>query len=327
MLDNVCGGNKEYYEYLLRKLAYAVQHPDEPGKIAVVLRGREGTGKGMFVSIFGSLFGPHFKHISQPRHLTGNFNSLQQDCSILFGDEVFFAGDRSVDGILKALITEGTVQIERKGIDTITAPNRMTIFLASNNAWVVPASCDARRFFVLDVGDAHKQDIKYFAALHDQMYKRGGREALLYMLLNLDLTGFNVWAVPQTAALADQKQRTRRGVDALIEHMVTDGQLLEAHDLYPDIAVVTERKDRKGFFAAAKVVAPDLKHLTWIVVQRTLKEEWGCTPWKDMHLRGLRFPPLPELRAKFVAKHGSQTWEDPDADWRFVGEPVENLGD
>jgi hypothetical protein len=317
---NVCAGNEEYYQYLLRKLAYTVQHPDRQGEIAVVLKGKEGTGKGLFVRIFGSLFGPHFKHISQPRHLTGNFNSLQQDCSVLFGDEVFWAGDRQHEGILKAIITEPTLQIERKCIDTITAPNRMTIFLSSNNAWVIPAGADARRFFVLDVGDAHKQDTKYFGALLEQM-DNGGREALLHTLLNMDITGFRVWDVPQTAALMDQKQRSRHGVDALVEHMVTEGQLLEAHDLHPDIAVSSERSDhRKGFFKVAQSLFPGLKHQTWIVVQKTLKEEWGCTPWKDMHLRGLRFPPLPELRAKFDARHGAQAWEDPDADWRYVGD-------
>jgi hypothetical protein len=325
MLNNVCRGNEEHYQYLLRKLAYGVQHPGRRGEVAVVLRGKEGTGKGMFVRIYGSLFGPHFKHISHPRHLTGHFNSLQQDCSVLFGDEVFFAGDRTHEGILKALITEPTLQIERKGIDTITARNMMHIFLSSNSAWMIPAGADARRFFVLDVGDAQKQNNKFFAALQDQMM-RGGREALLHMLLNLDIADFQVQVVPQTPALADQKQRSRRGVDALVEHMAFEGQLLETHDLYADVAVVTERGGR-GFFKAAQSVAPDLRHLHWIVVQRTLKEEWGCTPWHSGNLRGLQFPPLRELRARFDARHGPQAWEDPDADWRFVGEAVENPGD
>jgi hypothetical protein len=326
MRNNVCQGNEEYYEYLLNKLAYGVQHPDKQGEVAVVLRGKEGTGKGIFVRIYGSLFGPHFKHISQPRHLTGNFNSLQQDCSVLFGDEVFFAGDRAGEGILKAIITEPTLQIEKKCIDTITAKNRMHIFLSSNSAWLIPAGADARRFFVLDVGDGQKQNTEYFGALNDQMYERGGREALLYMLLNLDISRFKVWKVPQTAALADQKQRSRRGVDALVEHMAAEGQLLEAHDLYPDIAVVTERKDRKGFFKAAQAFA-DFRHQQWVVVQKTLKEDWGCTRWHSGNLNGLRFPPLPELRRRFDERHGPQVWDDPAADWRFVGEAVENPGD
>jgi Family of unknown function (DUF5906) len=311
---NVCCGNAEHYNYLLNTLAYGVQRPDKQGEVAVVLRGKEGVGKGKLVLTYGSLFGPHFKHISNPRHLIGNFNSLQHDCSVLFGDEVFFAGDRAHEGILKAIITEPTLQIERKGLDTFTSKNRMHVFLSSNSAWVIPAGADARRFFVLDVGDAHKQDHQYFAAIDKQM-DSGGREALLYMLLSRDLTSFEVRAVPQTAALADQKQHSRRGIDALIEHIASEGELIEAHPIYHDIAITSEAPDRKGFFKAAQSRFPDLRHSSWMVTSRALKEEWGCTPWKTNHQRGIRFLPLRELRKRFEDKHGPQSWNHEGESW------------
>jgi hypothetical protein len=65
-------------------------------------------------------------------------------------------------------------------------------------------------------------------------------------LLNLDLTGFEVRKVPQTAALAYQKQRSRRGVDALIEHIAAEGQLIEAHDLFQGRAVDLSRSEAPG---------------------------------------------------------------------------------
>src|SRR5690606_33173555 len=42
--DNICSGNPEYYNYLVGWMARLVQHPDGPGEVAVVLRGRRGTG-------------------------------------------------------------------------------------------------------------------------------------------------------------------------------------------------------------------------------------------------------------------------------------------
>jgi Family of unknown function (DUF5906) len=321
LYKNICRDNKEHYTYLLHKLAYGVQHPDKQGEVAVVLRGKEGTGKGKLVLTYGSLFGSHFKHISNPRHLVGNFNSLQHDCSVLFGDEVFFAGDRTHEGILKAIITEPTLQIERKGVDTFTAPNRMHIFLSSNNDWVVPAGSDARRFFVLDVGDDHKQDHKYFAAIDKQM-ANGGREALLHLLLDLDLTGFEVRNVPQTAALADQKQRTRRGIDAVIEHLAGEGELWEVRPGYPSMCITSERDGHKSFYRQAQSMAPDLRHSTWTVVQKALKEEWGCEHWRANGLNGLKFLPLHALRARFDHKYGSQQWERPKDDWGSQGAHV-----
>ena len=93
--DNVCSKVEEHSEYLLNWMAYAVQHPGRQGEVAVVMRGKEGVGKGVLAKEFGRLFGSHYRHISQAGHLTGHFNAHLQQCSVLFADEAFFAGDRS----------------------------------------------------------------------------------------------------------------------------------------------------------------------------------------------------------------------------------------
>jgi len=84
------------------------------------------------------------------------------------------------------------------------APNRLHIIMASNSDWVVPAGIDERRFVVLDVDGAKQQDEKYFEGLQNEL-DTGGYEALLYDLLQRDLTGFNHRRPPKTKALVDQK--------------------------------------------------------------------------------------------------------------------------
>lgn len=76
--------------------------------------------------------------------------------------------------------------------------------MASNSDWVVPASLEARRFFVLDVRDDRMDDFAYFNAIVDEL-DRGGYQAMLYDLLRMDLTGFNIAKFPKTAALQQQK--------------------------------------------------------------------------------------------------------------------------
>ena len=176
------------------------------------MRGKEGVGKGVLAREFGRLFGSHYRHISQAGHLTGHFNAHLQQCSVLFADEAFFAGDRSHESILKALITEETLIIEPKGVDPFPVRNCLHLIMSSNSDWVIPAGADARRYFVVAVADHHKQDHAYFAAITKEM-DSGGREALLEQLLRRDLSTFNVRDVPQTEALADQKAHSRRGVD------------------------------------------------------------------------------------------------------------------
>jgi hypothetical protein len=314
LFTNVCAGNEEHFNYLLNWQARGVQQPEKQGEVAVVLRGPEGTGKGMCAWNYGRLFGPHMRHVSNPRHLVGNFNAHLFQCCVLFGDEFYFAGDRSHEGEIKALITEPTILIELKGTDSFQAPNRMKIILSSNSDWVVPAGKDARRFFVLDVSEAKKQDTEYFGAIVTQM-ESGGREAYLDDLLHRDLSGFNVRDVPQTAALAQQKMHTRRGVDALVEQLASDGLLFESHESDPAVAITTPSDGRKGFYQIAKSQFPELKHLTNRIINDKLQNEWGCTAWRDKRRRGIRFLPLPSLRAIFNVKHGERPWDQPNSDW------------
>lgn len=207
LLYVLCKGNRAAYRYLLDWCAYAVQFPGRPGEVAVILKGGRGTGKGTFGQILHGIFGDHYLQISNSQHLTGNFNAHLRSCVMLFVDEAFWAGDRKGEGVLKGLITEPTIAIERKYHDVESVPNMLHIVMASNNDWVVPAGTDERRFFVLEVSDEHAQDHAYFAAVRAEM-ENGGVGALLDMLLSRDLARVNIREVPKTPALTEQKIRS-----------------------------------------------------------------------------------------------------------------------
>jgi hypothetical protein len=50
----ICANNPELCEYILGWLAFAVQRPDQLPEVALVLRGKQGTGKGIFARGFGT---------------------------------------------------------------------------------------------------------------------------------------------------------------------------------------------------------------------------------------------------------------------------------
>jgi hypothetical protein len=312
--ENICGGDAGYYDYLLNWMAYAVQFPGRQGEVAVVMRGKEGVGKGVAAKEFGHLFGAHFRHVVHAKHLTGHFNAHLQQCSVLFADEAFFAGDRSHESTLKALITEETLLIEPKGVDPFPVRNCIHLIMSSNADWVVPAGAEARRYFVLNVADTHMQDSDYFEAITSQINK-GGREALLDHLLNRDLSDFNVRAVPQTEALAEQKQHSRRGIDRLIEEIAHRGSIPAPHTIYPTVAVTSGEEKGDGFYPAARALSPDLKHVSSQVIAQTLSKLWGCKPWHSGYQRGIEFPTLSVLRALFEQRHGAQNWLDGIVEW------------
>ena len=220
--NNICKGDEEISDYLFTWMADCVQNRSRRPGIAVVLRGRQGTGKGILCSQFGSLFGQHFIQVSQASHLTGNFNSHLKDKLVVYADEAFWAGDKKAEGVLKAMITEDTIQIEMKGKDVITFRNHIRLLVSSNHDWVVPAGNEERRFFVIDVGDGRIQDRSYFGGIVSQM-NSGGREALLHYLLEYDLAGAAVGSPPRTTALEDQKQHSASPVQNWWFERLMDG--------------------------------------------------------------------------------------------------------
>lgn len=141
----VCKGNKKLFRYLVRWIAYSFQHPDRPIGTAIVLRGEKGSGKGSLGHFLRIIWGKHSLHISNSKHLVGSFNGHLADVCFLFADEAFFSGDKQHEGVLKAIITEPVITIERKGIDAIQQLNFLKILMATNADYAVPATSDERR--------------------------------------------------------------------------------------------------------------------------------------------------------------------------------------
>lgn len=231
--EDLCAGKQELLDYLLNWMALTIQKPDAPGQVAVVLRGRKGTGKGFFAKTFGRLFGRHYLAVSNAKHLVGQFNAHLRDCVVLFGDEAFWAGDKAHESVLKSLITEDTLMIEKKGIDVEPASNYVHLIMASNEQWVVPASYDERRFFVLDVSAAHMQDTAYFGAI-DADLKAGGLANLLHDLQTRDLSNFDVRTVPRTEALLDQKVHSMTSNEEWWFRKLSDGVLAPMHSSWDE---------------------------------------------------------------------------------------------
>jgi hypothetical protein len=230
---NVCNGVEEHYRYLMAWLADAVQNPAKPGGVAVVMRGRQGTGKSFFAKAIGKLWGQHFFQINQSKHLTGSFNAHLRDCVVLFADEAFFAGDKKSEGTLKAIITEETIPVESKGINVEDCTNYIHLIMASNSEWVVPVAMDDRRFFMLDVADNHRQDTKYFGEIAAEL-DNGGYEALLHYLMTYDYSDVNLRNAPKSDALNDQKEQTMSPEMSWWYDILHEGRILARHESWED---------------------------------------------------------------------------------------------
>ncbi|TYO60787.1 hypothetical protein FXV83_41960 [Bradyrhizobium hipponense] len=212
LLTNVCDGAPELFKYVFGWMAHIVQKPRERLGTAIVLRGRRGTGKSKVGEVLGSLFSSHYFQVDDARYITGQFNAHMASCLLLQADEAVWAGDKAAEGRLKGLITSEMQMIESKGVDPIRLRNFVRVIMSSNEGWVVPAGMDERRFVVLDVNPRCAQDRAYFADMDDELNK-GGRGRLLHDLLTFDLDQVDLWHLPQTQALLEQKIRSLDTID------------------------------------------------------------------------------------------------------------------
>jgi len=290
--QNIANGDDFTAAYVIGWMADLVQYPSKRLGVSMVLRSdAQGTGKGLFAKILGHLFGKHYLHITNPRHLTGNFNAHLIDCVLLFADEAFWAGDKSSEGALKTLITEEYRAVEIKGKDVFQARNFTRLLIASNKSWVVPSELHDRRFVILDVNQQRARDTAYFGKMIKQM-ESGGYEALLWFLMNLKIDIDLRNCMPETDAMKDSKVYGMTPVqsfwyESLVEGEFESGNNWEEPHSKRILHESFKERSRKNEHTSREVFMKELKKIVDFKETRILRE------------RSLIFAPLEECRNDF----------------------------
>jgi hypothetical protein len=220
----ICGGNHEQFCWFMTWLAHIFQFPGSKPSVAVVIRGKKGTGKSIVFDFIQRLMPNYFFKAADGKRALGNFNAQYETTLLLLLEEAFWAGDQAKEAVLKDLISSPTIPIERKGVDSYMARNFLRVAMISNDRWVVPASDDERRYAIFDCGDGHRGETAYFKAMIEQM-NNGGLEAMLYDLLTLQPeAGWDCLnSAPVTSGLKEQVVESLRGVDAFMYELVGAG--------------------------------------------------------------------------------------------------------
>ena len=291
------------------------------------MRGDEGVGKGVFGHALVKIFGVHGMHVSQPEQLVGKFNAHQMNLCLLFCDEAFFAGDPRHIRVLKALITEGLVTIEKKFVDPLQMPNRLGILMASNADFVVPAGKDARRFCCLDVADTSEGDPAYFKRLADAIKDPVQLGAFLQFLLARDLSDFDVRKFPKTEMLGDQKAASLDHHETWLLRLLHIGHVQE-HDVVVHYAphnntsidhiwTWSEWYSTRALFANYEVHAQTCAYrhpLNPVTFGKFMTAHFRAGKKSD--IPGYHFGQLDQARAAFAEQHGlsGDVWglEQPD---------------
>ena len=243
----ICNNDPAAYAYLIGWMAHLFQKPDEKPNVAIVLKSVEGTGKGAMVEPLMMILGTHGNKTNGSYALAGRFNGIIANRLLIFADEVDLTDKHTADR-LKSIITETTVNLERKGLEIEPLPNNCRLIFASNHGRVLNAGIRERRYLVLEPSEAKAQDSAYFTALWAWTHN-GGAAHLLHYLLQVDISDFNPYKCPQTQALIDEKLAALSGINRyfyteIMKAEPFDGKLrINAGELVTDFMTWCESHD------------------------------------------------------------------------------------
>jgi putative DNA primase/helicase len=197
LLGYLCGTEPEapkVYEWLLKWLAYPIQHPGAKMHSAIVVHGPQGTGKSRFFEAYSKIFGVYGRILGQEA-LEDKFNADWAEKKLfILADEVLARQDMfHIKNRLKGLITCDTIRVNPKNIAAHNEKNQMNIVFLSNERMPLVLENDDRRHCVIWVPP--KLSEEFFADV-DAEIDTGGVEALHHYLLNLPLDGFKPWTKP-----------------------------------------------------------------------------------------------------------------------------------
>ncbi|MCK1453384.1 hypothetical protein IVB36_21505 [Bradyrhizobium sp. 35] len=348
MRDIICSGDEANFDYLRKREATILQKRIRT-EVALGLQTKEeGCGKGFYEKTMRRLTG-HAMQLANPKHIVGAFNPHLESLLRLTADEALFVGNPEHRNALFNLITEPEMTIEPKNCGIYSAASYLNMTILSNSDHFLPVSDTARRFFIPTMSAARKQDFVYFSALQKEL-DNGGYEALLYHLLHeVDLTDFNVRAVPQTEGLRQQRDHGLQPLDAWWCELLDTGTLWGADPSEPNkavsnsydrlikIAVKSRYGDTNtqvrqvkqlGLYDQARRIEPRLRNFTNDRRLGTfLKEMGGQNEQKVLRRQGWTFPPLEKLRAAWIERFPGWKWRNPDiTEWcAEEGDDVEEI--
>ena len=303
----ICDGNKQQFRYLCHFLAHMLQKPEEKPDVAIIMIGGQGTGKGMFYRLLKRIWPYTMLQVHDVDDVIGRFTGALERSYGVWMDEALFTHDRKSMERLKAAISEKEMRIEEKFEPKRTIKSHHRFFAATNNDHFANIDTDDRRFFVLRVSSKHQQDHEYFSRYLSALEGEDEVPALVYSLLNLDISKFNVHRRPQTNEHNNQKIKSLEGIkryfyDVLQAGRFPMGELVAAQNWEDPIKIPTKSliDSYKKFDKTAErhrpvveaVVVPEVKQ----IFPSASSDRWGE---KGERIRGVVFPSLKQARLEF----------------------------
>lgn len=212
-LFNLCGQDRRIYDWVVKWLAYPLQHKGAKMFTSLVFHGiQEGAGKNIIFDVVGRIYGSRAARTITQTQLQSQFNDWISGKLFCIADEVISSADkRLLKNLLKTMVTGHTHQIQGKGLPWREEPNLTNFVFLSNELQPLLLDERDRRYMVVYTDQSHQPE--YFEQLSDEI-ENGGVEGFYAYLMNYPLGDFKPWTQPIDTEAHKALKSLGKGADA-----------------------------------------------------------------------------------------------------------------
>jgi putative DNA primase/helicase len=181
------------FDWVIKWLAFPIQHPGAKMQTALVFHGPQGTGKNLFFESIMAIYGEYGRIVDQAA-IEDKFNDWASKKLFLIADEVVARTELyHVKNKLKSFVTGEWIRINPKNVSAHDEKNHVNLVFLSNESTPLVLEHDDRRYMVIHTPE--KLPAEFYTSVRAEL-DNGGIAALHHHLKNLDLTGFYLFTKP-----------------------------------------------------------------------------------------------------------------------------------
>jgi hypothetical protein len=179
---------------------------DKPG-VALVVKGKKGSGKDTPFDALGRLLASMFYNTGTPeKSVFSAFNGMMVKNLLCKFEEATYSNGKANEDTLKYFITTPTLDIQQKNKDQFNVKNFSRFVFTSNYNLPVIMTDDERRYAFFQTSNKRIGDRAFWDETYELMADTGFTKAILHYVLNRDISKFNPRNYPETQYGRDVKQ-------------------------------------------------------------------------------------------------------------------------
>ena len=214
----LCGNEDPVYDYVIGWIAMMIQNP-EVKTTCLVFISNEGAGKGTLIGLLKKMLG-HNKVLetsTTSRNVWGPFNGAMVNAFLVNLNEMEYSETANAEGQIKALITDSSMTINKKGVNQFKINSAHHFIVTTNKENPIKTTKGDRRKLIARSSDEFKGNHEHFKYIYALLDDEDLIRTCYDYFKEYDLSTYSHTAIPETEYQNDLKELSVSPVEQWLE--------------------------------------------------------------------------------------------------------------